>query len=379
MAAGSDNLRITTDFSLRLCALLRQNGVSVGIQQTIACIRALRLFGTFNDEALKGIYRSTLINRKQDLPELERAYNALMEEYTRVRAAASEPAERPRKPIIAKTYEYAGNTAPSPDDREQRARTEGYSVREVDRQKDFRLVAAQSMLDYLCELQKISRRYATIARRRTKRARRAGLIDLRASLRESVRSGGEIMKVHYKRKVPTHSRFVIVCDVSGSMEIYAVFLLNFLHQLHRAQRMRVESFVFSTYLQSLTRQFRSRKFPEMLRNVSAHFTGWSGGTKIGASIAALNGTWATTVTPKTTVVIMSDGWDTGEIPLLRREMARLQQRARAVLWINPLKGDADYEPLAAGMAAARPYCDHFIAGHNIESFVQLARLIRPHG
>ena len=73
---------------------------------------------------------------------------------------------------------------------------------------------------------------------------------------------------------------------------------------------------------------------------------------------------------------MSDGWDTGEIALLEREMARLQRRARAVIWINPLKGDAEYEPLAAGMAAARPYCDHFIPGHNIESFVEFVRLVR---
>ena len=377
MPIASDNLRITTDFTLRLCALLRQSGVNVGSQQSIACMEAITLFETLTEEELKGIYRLTLINRKQDLPELDRAYTLLMQDYTRPRIDVEKPGkDRDRKPILVKSHEYAGFSYPD-QDKEERARTEGYSVREVDRLKDFRLVGARDMPDYVSELEKISRRYATITRRKKQRAKRGGRIDLHASLRESVRCGGEVMKLRFKRKVPTHSRFVVVCDVSGSMEIYAVFLLNFLYHFHRLQRMRMESFVFSTRLQSLTRQFRSRNFPEMLRNVSENFTGWSGGTKIGAAIEALNETYATSVTPKTTVVIMSDGWDTGEIPLLEREMARLKQRARAVLWINPLKGDTDYEPLAAGMAAARPFCDHFVPGHNIESFVELAQLIGP--
>jgi hypothetical protein len=377
LATVSDNLRITTDFSLRLCALLRERGVTVSTLQTMACMGAIALFENFREEELRGIYRTTLINRKQDLPELERAYDLLMQDYLKPRSEIKRDTGEPnRKPIIVKTHEYAGYSSPK-QDQQDRMRTEGHSLREIDRQKDFRLVTSRSMSDYVAALERISRHYATIARRKTRRSRRTGRIDLHASLRESVRCGGEVVKLRFKRKVRTHSRFVIVCDVSGSMEIYAVFLLNFLHHLNRLQKLKVESFVFSTRLQPLTRQFRSRMFPEMLRNVGAHFTGWSGGTKIGAAIESLNDAYATSITPKTTVIIMSDGWDTGEIPLLQQEMARLRQRARAVLWINPLKGDADYEPLAAGMAAARPYCDHFIAGHNIESFVELARLIGP--
>jgi len=372
-----DNLRITIDFTLRLCALLRQSGVAVGTQQAIASVRAIALFETITEAELKGIYRATLVNRKQDLAQLDRAYDLLMQDCLRPRGLEEEPPrERNQKTILVKTREYAG-VAPQAPEEEESAQTEGYSAIEVDRQKDFRLVTARDIPDYIAALEKVARRYATIARRKTRMARRSGSVDLRASLRESVKYGGEVMKLRYKRKVPTHARFVLVCDVSGSMEIYGVFLLNFLHQLNRLRRLRIESFVFSTNLQSLTKQFRSRSFPEMLRDVAANFTGWSGGTKIGAAIEALNETYATSVTPKTTVLVMSDGWDTGEIALLDREMARLRRRARAILWINPLKGDVDYEPLAAGMAAARPYCDHFVAGHNIESFVDLARLIGP--
>ena len=376
-ATASDNLKITTDFSLRLCALLRQSGVSVGSQQSIACMQAVLLLEVFNEGELKGVYRATLINRKQDMYHLDRAYDLLMKDYLTPRSEKAEDSEeRNRKTVIAKTREYAGVMAPATDEEEQ-VRTEGYSAREVNHQKDFRLVSRRSMPDYVSELERIARRYATIARRKTKRAKRGGRVDLRASIRESVKFDGEVMRLRFKRKVPTHSRFVVVCDVSGSMEIYGVFLLNFLYHLHRLRKIRVESFVFSTYLQSLTKEFRSKNFPEMLRNVAMHFTGWSGGTKIGAAIESLNETYATSVTPKSTVIIMSDGWDTGDIALLDREMSRLRRRVKSVIWINPLKGELDYEPLAMGMAAARPYCDHFIAGHNIESFAEFARLIGP--
>lgn len=375
-ATASDNLKITTDFSLRLCALLRQSGVSVGSQQSIACMQAVLLLEVFNEDELKGLYRATLINRKQDMYHLDRAYDLLMKDYLTPRSEKVEDSQdRNRKTVIAKTREYAGVIAPEKD--EEQVRTEGYSAREVNHQKDFRLVSRRSMPDYVSELERIARRYATIARRKTKRAKRGGRVDLRASIRESVKFDGEVMRLRFKRKVPTHSRFVVVCDVSGSMEIYGVFLLNFLYHLHRLRKIRVESFVFSTYLQSLTKEFRSKNFPEMLRNVAMHFTGWSGGTKIGAAIESLNETYATSVTPKSTVIIMSDGWDTGDIALLDQEMSRLRRRVKSVIWINPLKGELDYEPLAMGMAAARPYCDHFIAGHNIESFAAFARLIGP--
>ena len=113
----------------------------------------------------------------------------------------------------------------------------------------------------------------------------------------------------------------------------------------------------------------------MLDAVSLHFSGWSGGTKIGAAIADLNETYASVISSKSVVVIMSDGWDTGDAELLDRAMAKLSNRAKSVVWINPLKGDANYEPLALGMATARPYCDEFVSGHSIESLSKFARLL----
>jgi len=378
MATPFENLQITTDFSLRLFGLLRKGGVEVGTQQTVACMQAIVLMETVNEDELKGIYRATLINRKEDLFQLQWIYELLLKAYQSPRSTvqdALKDLEDSESVTVKRRQQSDGND--STQDHEELAETEGYSVREVDHHKDFQLVPKQDIPAILAELEKIAKKYASMARRKTKASRHKGRLDLRASIRDSVKFDGEIVNWRYKQKIPTHSRFVIVSDVSGSMEIYSIFLLNFLHLLHRNHKMKIESFVFSTRLQSLTKQFRSKNFPEMLKNVALHFSGWSGGTKMGEAIEALNETYSSTVTPHTTVLIMSDGWDTGDVTLLDREMAKLRNRAKSIVWMNPLKGDPLYEPLAIGMATARPYCDEFISGHSIDSLKKFAALINP--
>jgi uncharacterized protein with von Willebrand factor type A (vWA) domain len=374
MASIFENLRITTDFSIRLCALLRQRGVDVGTQQSMACMQAILLFETVDEEELKRIFRVTLINRKQDLWQLLRAYDLLLQEYLSPSIDPEvAPPQEGRQPTVVKRRYYADDAAAILGD--DTTFKEGYSVREVDQHKDFRLMPRQDLPTAMAVLKKIARRHASIARRKTRRSRRHGRIDLRASVRDSVKFDGEILNWRFKRKLPTHARFVILADVSGSMEIYSIFLLNFLHLLNVNRYMKLESFVFSTRLERLTPQMRSRNFPEMLKNVARQFTAWSGGTKIGAAIEALNENYGALVTPKTHVIIMSDGWDTGDIALLDREMAKLDVRARSITWINPLKAAPAYEPLALGMATARPYCDRFITGHSLNSLDQFAALL----
>ena len=368
-----DNLTITTDFTMRLCALLRRNGVAVGTQQSTACLQAVMLLGTVNEEELKGLYRATLINRKEDLWQLHRVYDMLLKDYLYPDHEPNDEAKHP-EPALVQRRLYSDDT-PSQDVGEAATCTEGYSIQEVDHTKDFRLIPKRDLASATEELKKVARKHASIARRKVVRANRGRRIDLRGSVRNSVRFGGEIATWRFKRKKATQSRFVIVADVSGSMEIYSVFLLNFLHILNSSHRMKIETFVFSTRLERLTKQFRSKHFDEMLRQAALQFSAWAGGTKIGSALAALNETHGRFITRKTIVVIMSDGWDTGDIELLDREMAALHRRAKAIIWINPLKAAPGYQPLAMGMATARPYCDRFITGHSIESLEAFASML----
>jgi uncharacterized protein with von Willebrand factor type A (vWA) domain len=378
MEMAINNLRITIDFSLKLIYLLRNSGVAIGIQQTVTCIQSILLLKKFDRERLRTIYKITLINRKEDFYHLHKMFDVLWTEFL---APSPKPKENSDDSetydgIILKLQQYGGDlNKDENEDTEDVTETQGYSTKEISYHKDFRNIPKEDISSVILELDKIAKKYALIPRRKMKESKRSGKINMRKSIQESVKYGGEILNWKYKKKIPSHSRFVIVSDVSGSMELYSFFLLNFLHLLHNHNRIKIESFIFSTHLQPLTKYFRAKDFQRVLKNVSLQFSGWSGGTKIGKAIETLNETYSSVITPKTTVIIMSDGWDTGDIDLLDREMSKLRNRAKSIIWLNPLKGDLSYEPLALGMATAYPYCDKLISCHNMDSLRDFAKLL----
>ena len=369
-----DRVETTIDFCLRLFGLLRKNGIKLGTLQTIACTRAVAALNTVRHDSLLVVCRLTLINRKEDLFHLQQLFALLLEAYRSPASENDDELDDPDEDRSLTVKRRVGTDESSSDD-EELAEIEGYSVAEVDHHKDFRYMPKEEYPAILAVLEQIAKKYASVKRRKIEKSKRNGKIDLRSSVRESVKFDGEIINWRYKKKSLTHTRLVIVVDVSGSMEVYSIFLLNFLYFLNQNRHLKIDVFVFSTRLQPLTEYFRLKNFQAMLDAVSLHFSGWSGGTKIGAAIDELNESYASKITAKSVVVIMSDGWDTGDAEVLDHAMARLSNRAKSIVWINPLKGDANYEPLALGMATARPYCNEFIAGHSVDSLRAFARLL----
>ena len=371
-----DSVETTIDFCLRLFGRLRKNGIKLGTLQTIACTRAIVALDTVRHDSLLVVCRLTLINRKEDLFHLQQLFALLLEAYRSPAPENDDELDDPDEDRSLTVKRRVGtDDSSSDDDDEELAEIEGYSVAEVDHHKDFRDMPKEEYPAILAVLEQIAKKYASVKRRKSEKSKRNGKIDLRSSVRESVKFDGEIINWRYKKKSLTHTRLVIVVDVSGSMEVYSIFLLNFLYFLNQNRHLKIDVFVFSTRLQSLTEYFRLKNFQAMLDAVSLHFSGWSGGTKIGAAIDELNESYASQITAKSVVVIMSDGWDTGDADVLDHAMAKLSNRAKSIVWINPLKGDANYEPLALGMATARPYCNEFIAGHSVDSLRAFARLL----
>jgi hypothetical protein len=189
-----------------------------------------------------------------------------------------------------------------------------------------------------------------------------------------VRHGGEPIELRRRARVDTARRVVLVLDVSGSMAPYARMLLQYA-QASVAARARVEVFAFGTRLTRLTLELRGRDPDAALARAGAAVDDWSGGTRIGAAIAELNRVHGRRLGRGAVVVILSDGWDRGDPELLGAEMARLRRSAYRVIWLNPLRATAGYEPLARGMAAALPHTDHFLAGHALASLDELADLL----
>src|SRR5262249_308934 len=213
-----------------------------------------------------------------------------------------------------------------------------------------------------------------LGHRRSRRwsAARTGAIDLRPIVRRNMRHGGELLQLPRRRRVEKPRPLVVLCDVSGSMARYSRMVLQLVHGLARSSG-RVETFLFATRLTRVTRQARSRDLTAAVTRVTHAVQDWGGGTRIGAALRAVNTRWARRVMRNGPVVlIVSDGWDRGNPDLVRREMARVRRRCHRVVWVNPLLGSANYEPLTRGLQAARPFVDEFLPAHNLNTLEQLA-------
>jgi uncharacterized protein with von Willebrand factor type A (vWA) domain len=214
-----------------------------------------------------------------------------------------------------------------------------------------------------------------LGERKTRRGEpgRSRLLDLRRTIRRSLKTGGEVLD--WARRAPKRKPrpLVILADISGSMERYTRLLLHFIYSVTAGLDQPVEAFVFSTRLTRITRELRGRDVDRALREVSRAVSDWSGGTRIGAALKAFNFEWGRRVLGRGAIVLLiSDGWDRGDVDLLKREMARLQRSCHRLIWLNPLLGSPAYEPLTRGMQAALPYIDDFLPVHNLASLEDLA-------
>jgi uncharacterized protein with von Willebrand factor type A (vWA) domain len=210
--------------------------------------------------------------------------------------------------------------------------------------------------------------------RRTRRwtRERGWRVDLRRTIADSVRTGGDVVEL--RRRAPRVRRraLVLLCDVSGSMERYSRMLLHFAHVLTR-RRHRVEAFLFATQLTRITRQLRAPRADLALAAVSRSVPDWSGGTRIGAAVREFHQHWSRRVLSGGPVVLLiSDGWDRGDPGELRDQIARLQRSCHRLVWLNPLIGTADYAPLTRGLQAALPFVDDFLPARTLTNLADLA-------
>jgi len=211
--------------------------------------------------------------------------------------------------------------------------------------------------------------------RRSKRSNRPGDMDFPRVIRMSLKTDGCPMALFYKQKRKRLKRLVMLADVSGSMERYARFVIPFILGF-RGFGSRAEVFVFSTSLTSITFIVRHMRVEKALDRIRSEVPEWSGGTRIGYSLHQFNqGYGRNLVDNRSVVVILSDGWDLGGKQLLRREMETLARKAHCVIWLNPLAGDPDYEPVCRGMQTALPYVDYFLPADSLQSLKRVGRLI----
>ena len=355
--------------------LLQRAGVSVHHARLLDAVRALEWIGVRRREDVQVTLRSLLVHRQEDIARFDAAFALFFRDHTQTSSglALFSLGEQPR--IVAKALpgsatavEFEDVTAP---DAPSADRVVGaYSTNSLSRTKDFADFTAAE-LDEARRL--LSRMRWRIAQRRTRRWERAGstAIDLRPVLRRLL-SQGELFELPFRRRRTAPRPIVVIGDVSGSMARYSRVLMHFVYGL--AQNVRdVESFVFSTTLTRITHRIAQRGVERELARVVRDITDWGGGTRIGESLRVFNTQWARRVMRHGPVVlIVSDGWDRGDPAALARELARVRRSCRRLVWLNPLLGSVNYEPLTRGMQAALPYIDDFLPAHNLASLEQLA-------
>ncbi len=333
----------------------------------------------------KHTMRSLLVRRKDDLARFDEAFDTFW-----VRPAGEgydlplselydeRPKQKPRVQAPALQEQVAEVDAQElPENVEQVLElTRTYSDAEMLRAKDFgemgadELAAVRNMLRAL---------HWNVGLRRTRRLQTgaSALLDARRTLRINLRHGGEIL--HWAHRTPRYKPrpLVVIADISGSMERYTKLLLDFLYTLANGMDQRVESFVFATRMTRITRQLNHKSIETAIADVGARVLDWSGGTRIGECIKRFNFDWGRRVLHGgAAVLIISDGWDRGDPAMLGREMARLRRTCHRVIWLNPLLGMADYEPLTRGLQAAMPHIDDFLPVHNLASLEALAEHLR---
>jgi uncharacterized protein len=368
---------------------LRNRGVAVTTDSVLAALRGLRFIHIQRKTEFYDLLKANFVSRREDMHRFDELFEQFWscayeetpfaQETAREGPEASEEKEETRS---SRSYEDEGFRIKDwTDGRQEKTgvdqkNTAAYSPTEILRKKDFsslQMEELEQVKDYVITL---SKTMALALSRRWKKGKRQAQIDFRRTIRQSIKHGGEIIELRWKQPKPRPLRIVLLCDVSGSMDIYGQFLLLFMYGLQNFYP-HCETLAFSTRLTRLTDILKKeRTFNEVLQFLSQRLLDWSGGTNIGGALHQLRRCYPALLHPNRTLfLVLSDGWERGDTTLLESEMRTVKQLTRKLIWLNPHLGSPHYQPLCKGMATALPYVDYFLPCHNLSSLRHLSNLV----
>jgi len=363
---------------------LRDNGFAVGLAETRDALKVLASPAAARAELLRQALKALFCATRSDWEKFDEIFDAywLGRGMKRMRVAGMSGAAPAlsRMPTISSFAERmtgapqsaerqsdeAGSTA---DSHERPARA---SSAEALSKKDLRDIADPAEVARTHDLaERLAHAMRARLVRRERARRRGRRLDLRRTIHRSVSHGGTPIDLAWRQRKQKPLRLVVLLDASGSMSLYTPFFVRFLHGVVDAFR-ECEAFLFHTRLVHVSASLRDRDVARAIDRLSLMAQGIGGGTRIGESLATFNRWHAKRViNSRTAVMIVSDGYDTGDPERLAAEMQELRRRCRRIIWLNPLIGWQDYAPEARGMQAALPYIDLFAPAHNLDSLAAL--------
>ncbi|HZN86790.1 MAG TPA: VWA domain-containing protein, partial [Burkholderiales bacterium] len=360
---------------MHFARLLRGAGLRVGPDRVVDCVRALEIAGAERRDDWYWTMSAVLLSREEQRPVFDQAFRLFWRD--------PRLTEKMLQLMLPKTY---GRT-PKPEEQQSQRLTDAlfgqkkpddsreerkvemdarlsFSAREVLQRMDFDTMSAAELAEAKRMIRQLRLPLPLVRTRRHAPDLRGRRVHLRATLRESLREGGDVIPLVRSRPVEIHPPLVVLCDISGSMNPYARMFLHFLHALTN-DRDRVHTFVFGTRLTNVTRQLRHRDVDVAMTRVADAIKDWSGGTRIGACLREFNWRWARRLLGQNAcLLLVSDGLDREAGEGLGEEMERLAKSCRYLVWLNPLLRYDKFEARPAGVRAMLPHVDLFLPVHN---------------
>ena len=374
---------------MHFARLLRAAGLRIGPDRVLDSVRALEMTGAHQFPLRRDDWYWTmstvLLSREEQRPIFDQAFRIFWRDpklaekmmqmlLPKAHGRAAKPEEQQSQRLTDALYAKKNEEQRDSEKLELEARLT-FSSREILQRMDFDTMSAAELAQARQMISQLRLPLPLVRTRRKRVSSQGNTIDIRATLRESLRKGGDIIPLVRTAPRELHPPLVVLCDISGSMNPYARMFLHFLHAITN-DRDRVSVFVFGTRLTNITRQLRHRDVDVAMGKVAEAIKDWSGGTRIGHSLREFNWKWARrTLGQNACVLLVSDGLDREAGEGLAEEMERLAKSCRTLVWLNPLLRYEKFEARPAGVRAMLPHVDLFLPVHNLKSLVDLARTL----
>ncbi|MEM6464048.1 MAG: VWA domain-containing protein [Pseudomonadota bacterium] len=370
---------------------LRRAGIRVGPAAVTEAIEAVKLSGVGSREDFYWTLHAVFINRHEDHAVFDEAFRlfwrsrqliekmiAMFSPIAAARARDEEKRAAETRAQQAMQREEERRLADDKEEIEFDARFTS-SGNEVFRSMDFAQMSAEEISQAKQALSRLILPHDRVRTRRFKPSHRNRIVDPRATMRTSLKSGGELILPRFREAKAVHPPLVVLADISGSMSQYTRIFLHFMHVLTEKRR-RVHTFLFGTRLTNVTRQMRYRDPDEALAECSAAVDDWSGGTRICETLRTFNRLWSRRVLSQGAVVLLiTDGLEREGVDDLSYQMERLQKSSRRLIWLNPLLRFEGFEAKAMGVRAMLPFVDEFRAVHNLDALYDLTAALEDDG
>ena len=362
-----------------LCRFLRKKSFNITVTEEADALKAISFLPINSEDYFKEALRSVLTKSQVQQTNFDEYYHEFKEQLKKATDSKvkelPEEKQKPEKKTKAAQFEALKdwlNLTPSEEEKE----ISSFSNMEVLTKKDFLDLSEDEMRLTMRVLQKMARKFAHQKSRLRKKSKRHQKLDLKQTIRTNMRKGGEIQQLVFSQKKERKQKLVLLCDVSRSMDLYSRFFIHLIYAFQNSYD-KIDTLVFSTALHMVSEILDNNEFDKAFQMISERVPHWSGGTTIGSCLQDFTQNYGHGMRDKKTIVlILSDGWDTGEPEVMKEAMKTIYKKSKKVIWLNPLAGSTGFSPEAIGMKTALPYIDVLASAHNLESLKQVLQQLR---